>query len=134
MPSDPFDVITNQPQRRTFSILSSKMLKPLPSTLRERSRYIVLELNGEGSYSKKEMSAVLWNTTLQFLGELGASKLNLWVIDWDRKKNRGIVKVTSSSLDDMVASIALIKDVNGKRVIPQVLKVSGTLKKAREYL
>ena len=110
------------------------MLKPLPSTLREKSRYIVLEFEGEGNFSKKDVSKELWNTVLKFLGELKASELNLWIIDWDRKQGRGIIKVTHSSLDEMRASIALIKEINGIKVLPKIISVSGTLKKARSCL
>jgi len=109
------------------------MLKPLPPTLRERSRYVVLEFSGEGSFSKKDAGRELWSSVLRFLGELGASELNLWIIDWDKKNNTGIFKVRHNTLDDFRASIALIRDINGVRVIPRILSVSGTLKKARAY-
>ncbi len=127
-------MITNQPQRRTSPYQISRMPKPLPPTLRERNRYIVLEFIGDTNFSKKDITKILWNSALQFLGEIGTSKLNLWITDWDENKNRGIIKVTHKSVDDIKTSIALIKEINGVRVIPQVIGVSGTLKNARRYL
>ncbi|OYT26799.1 MAG: hypothetical protein B6U97_03055 [Candidatus Altiarchaeales archaeon ex4484_96] len=70
------------------------MSKPLPPTLREKSRYLVVEFICGVQITKKDFGRVLWKTVLQVLGENGVSRLNLWIIDWDHGLGRGIVKVT----------------------------------------
>lgn len=110
------------------------MTKPLPPTLREKSRYLVLELRADEKLSKRDVGRALWNSVLGLLGELGASKLNLWIIDWDEAKNRGVVKVTRDSVDDMRASVSLVSEVGGVGVVPRIALVSGTLNRARVYL
>ena len=109
------------------------MPKPLPPALRERNRYMVFEIISEnGSFSKRDVSKVIQNTSLQFLGELGVSKMSLWLIEWNDETKKGILKVNHKSVNEMRASIALIKEINGKKATFHVLGVSGTIKRARE--
>lgn len=108
------------------------MTKPLQPTLRERNRYIVFELRSEGKLDRKQVTKSLWNTVLRFLGELGASETSLWLIDWLPDKQKGILKVNHKSVTPVQAALALLKEVDKKPVLPRVLGVSGTIKKARE--
>ncbi|ODS39161.1 MAG: hypothetical protein A7316_06280 [Candidatus Altiarchaeales archaeon WOR_SM1_86-2] len=109
------------------------MPKPLPPTLRERNRYVVFEIISENNgFSKGDVSKVIQNASLRFLGELGVSKMSLWLIEWNGETRKGILKVNHKSVDEMRASIALIREINGKRAIFHVLGVSGTIKRARE--
>ena len=104
---------------------------PLPPTLREKNRYLVLRIISKTKFEKKAVQRVLWNSAFNFLGERGVSKISLWFVDWDEKKQRGIVKVNRQSVEDIRASIALISKIEGEKVIPQILGISGTIKGAR---
>ncbi|OYT54742.1 MAG: ribonuclease P [Candidatus Altiarchaeales archaeon ex4484_2] len=132
MPLEPLTWIQTNPSAVHYLLI--KMTKPLPPTLREKSRYLVLEFRTEKRLSRRAVSRALWNSVLGFLGELGASRLNLWLIDWDLERNKGIIKVTRESVDDVRASISLIREVEGVGVVPRIASVSGTLKKARIFL
>jgi len=112
--------------------LIDKMLKPLPPTLRERNRYLTLELLSDSNFGREELIKAIQNSCLNFLGELGTSKTSLWLLDWDERKRKGILKVNHKSVDEVRASLALIKEINKKPCILHVLGVSGTVKKARE--
>ena len=106
--------------------------KPLPPTLREKNRYLVLEVISEGKrFDKKAVQRAIWNSSFAFLGEVGVSKTSLWIIEWDEKKQKGIVKVNKQSIREIRASITLINKIEGQVVIPQVLGISGTIKAAR---
>lgn len=100
--------------------------------MRERNRYIAFELISDSALSRSDIVKAVWGSVLRFLGELGASKTSLWVMDWDEKHNRGILKVNHKSLEEVRAALALMKEVNGQRVTPHILGVSGTVKKTRE--
>lgn len=107
------------------------MLKPIPSTQRERNRYIVFEIISEGNFDRKIVVRSVWKSVLNFIGEVGASRTSLWAMDWDDERQRGIIKVNHKSVSDIRASLAVIKEIDNSPVIFHVLGVSGTLKKAR---
>jgi ribonuclease P/MRP protein subunit POP5 len=108
------------------------MPKQILPSMRERSRYIAFELISDSALSRGDVVKAVWGSVLRFLGELGASKTSLWVMDWDEKHNRGILKVNHKSLEEVRAAFTLIKEINDQRVIPHVLGVSGTVKKTRQ--
>lgn len=108
------------------------MSKPLLPTLRERNRYIAFELISDSRFKREEVVKAVWNTVLRFLGESGASKTSLWLMDWSEEKQSGILKVNHNSVDEVRAALALLKDINKVNCIPHVFGVSGTVKKTRE--
>jgi len=109
----------------------AKLLKP---TLRERNRYLVFHALSEANFDRKPLVDAIWGSLIRLHGELGAAKTSLWVMDWDEKKNKGILKVNHQSLKAIRAAVALVTEVDGKKASVNVTYVSGTLKKAREKL
>lgn len=101
-------------------------------TLRERNRYIAFELVCDSQISRGEVVKAVWNALLQFLGELGASKTSLWVMDWDEQRKRGILKVNHCSVDEVRAALTLMKELNGNPLVFRTLGVSGSVKKTKE--
>ncbi len=108
------------------------MLKPIPSTMRERNRYIAFELISGHRFCREDVTKAVWRSSLRFLGERGVSETSLWMMEWDKEKQRGILKVNNRCVDDVRAALALMKEINKIRVIPYVFGVSGTVKKTRE--
>ncbi len=107
------------------------MLKPIPSTQRERNRYLVFEIISKLKFERNSVVGVIWKSVLNFTGEIGASKTSLWAMDWDYIKQIGILKVNHRSVDDIRASAAIIKDVDNSPIIFHIIGVSGTLRSAR---
>jgi len=108
------------------------MTKPLPPTLREKNRYLAFEILSEKKFSRDDVTKAIWNSAMRFLGELGVGKTSLWLIDWEEERQHGIIKVNHKSIDEIRASLALIKEINSFPVIPRVKGISGTIKKTRE--
>ncbi len=107
-------------------------LNPLPSSKRERNRYLVYEVSCPRSEVRAEdMGRAIWKTALDFLGELGVSRSSLRIVDFDEKKQKGIIKVNHTSVEEGRAVLALVKEAGKKPVALHVLGVSGILKKAR---
>ena len=106
-------------------------MKSILPTLREKNRYVAFEVLSDSPISRGDVVKASWGGVLRFLGELGAAKTSLWVMDWDDASKTGVLKVSHSSLDDVRAALALVKEVNGSRAAFRVLGVSGTVKKAR---
>jgi ribonuclease P/MRP protein subunit POP5 len=109
----------------------AKLLKP---TLRERNRYLVFEVISSVRFDRKAVVDAVWSSLLRFHGELGASKTSLWVMDWEKEKNRGILKVNHLGVKQITSSCALVKEIDGKRAIVNILRSCGTLRAARERL
>jgi ribonuclease P/MRP protein subunit POP5 len=106
-------------------------LNPLPPSKRERNRYLVYALRSEKPVKGEDIGRAIWKTALDFLGELGVSKSSLRVVDFDEKKQKGIIKVNHNSVEEARMTLALVKEVNKHKVALNVLGVSGILKKAR---
>lgn len=107
------------------------MTKPTPPTLRERNRYIVIELTADKPLAREDVVKTLWNTILRFLGEWHAGETGFNVMDWDTEKNKGIIRVNHKSVDSIRTALILTKEVGRTPVRPQIHGVTGTLKKAR---
>jgi len=107
------------------------MVKPTPPTLRERNRYIVLELASGRELERDDVVKSVWNTILRLLGEWGSGETGFYLMDWDKKANRGIVRVNHKSAGKIRAALILVGDVNKTPVRPRIHGISGTLKKAR---
>ncbi len=107
------------------------MPKPIPPTLRQRNRYMVFKILSDSTYDRKQVVNAIWDNMLRLYGESGVSETSLWMMDWDEKKSRGIIKVNHKSVGLVRAGLTLVKEVNGKKALLQVLTISGTLKKAR---
>lgn len=100
-------------------------LKSLLPSLREKKRYIAFEVQGERKLELKDAKELIERSIKDFIGDLGSAKAGvLFLKDW--KNNRGIIKVNSKYVDEIKASLALIKDVK-----VQSLYVSGTIEKVR---
>lgn len=95
-------------------------------TQREKRRYILFELICEESFKREEIVTSIWNSCLEFLGELGASRTSLWVHDYEDKK--GIVSCNTCSVDEIITCLSLIREIENKKVTMRVKGVSGTMK------
>jgi ribonuclease P/MRP protein subunit POP5 len=95
-------------------------------TQREKKRYILFELVSEETFKREEIVTGIWNSCLEFLGELGASRTSLWVHDFEDEE--GIVSCNTRSVDEIIMCLSLVKEIETKRVTVRVKGVSGTIK------
>ena len=107
-------------------------LKPLPPTLREKSRYVLFKIYSTRTFNRKEVSKAIFDAIFQFLGEDTASELSLWFIRWYEDSNMGILKVEHNRVDKIKTTLSLIKEISGSKVLITSIGVSGTLKKLRK--
>ena len=105
-------------------------MKPLLPSLREKKRYIVFEIIGN-DVNKKKVETEIYYNSLKFLGEIGVSRANIRIIGDSWKNNKGIIRVSVKYLDELKMSLGLIKRLDNKNVIVNVIGVSGILKKAK---
>ena len=101
-------------------------------TQKENWRYIAFEIYSQNQCKQEEVTKALVNNTLRLLGEIGASYANLWVIDFDQKKQSGIVRCSRDAQTQIVADLTTITHINQQQAAMFVLGVSGTLKKLKD--
>ena len=98
----------------------------MPS-LREKKRYLAFEVESEKNLDSKEIQILIENSMKRLVGEIGIAKAGIrFMNDW--KNNRGIIKVNTNSVDELKASIALVKE---EKIIIKSLALSGSIEKVR---
>jgi ribonuclease P/MRP protein subunit POP5 len=99
-------------------------------TLREKERYIKFKVISEGPIHYSDLESAIWNSFLDFYGELGVSELSLWIIKnlWDEGEQVGVIKCNNRSVEKVLAGLGLISRLGDSRIIFKILKVSGTIK------
>lgn len=112
---------------------AQKKLKVLPPTLREKERYIAFQIISEEPISYSDLENAVWNTALEFFGDHGISETGLWLIKslYDEKKQVGVIRTNSKSVLKAIVCLSLISRLGDIRVVPKILKVSGTIKGLR---
>lgn len=109
-------------------------MKALLPSLKERKRYLAFELISKKDVRFNVVSKGVWKGILNFIGTKGAAKAGIWLLHDKFKKNKGLIRVGHKYVDDLKASLALIKTIDGEDVIIRSLGVSGVLNKAEGYL
>lgn len=99
-----------------------------------RPRYLALKILSEQSFSKWDVINSIRSAVVQLFGEYGAHQANLYLIEYDVKKNQAIVRCSHKAVEIIRAAIASITEMLDHPVAIHVLSVSGTLKALRQKL
>jgi len=92
-------------------------------------RYLVFKVEGR-RVSKREVEALLEESLKELFGDLGLAKTQLTLLDYEPERG-GIIRVDAGGLEVARAAIAAMRP---RDFVLYVIKVSGTLKKARAIL
>ena len=101
-------------------------------TMKENWRYIVFELLSKTAIKEQDVVRAITGSILKMFGEFGASKTNVWLIEYDSKTKKGIVRCSHKAVETVVASVTLITKIVESEAAFVVKGVSGTIKKAKE--
>lgn len=98
-----------------------------------KKRYVVFEIESQRKFRFRQVSQAILNQCLQLYGEVGSSRLNLWVLKdlFDEKNQKGVVVCSHLKVPEVRAALALIKKIGDKKVIFHTLGVTGTIKSAK---
>jgi len=108
-------------------------MKSLLPTLKEKKRYLVFEIISESKINDfSDVSRQILSSCSRFIGEQGMAKAGIIVMHdrWNQQTQQGIARVNNKYVDNLKASLALIKNINSEKVIVRSKGVSGILKKA----
>ncbi len=111
---------------------SKKNMKPIPSALRGKKRYILFSLNPEKRVFEGEVHHAVWNHFLEKFGSLGAARQRLVFAHFDSARATGIVRIAHTSVSEAKQALLEIKEIKGIQVKPQILRVSGTIRKLKQ--
>jgi len=108
-------------------------MKPIPSSAKERKRYILIKIESESRVEKTDVEKLVIQAGLQFLGELGMARAGIQLIEdtWNPEKQTAIIRTGHKFVDETKAALALIKQFNNKKITISALKVSGVIDKLK---
>jgi ribonuclease P/MRP protein subunit POP5 len=112
-----------------------RALKPLAPTLREKKRYVAIEVLTEGPAAFSDLSRALGEAFLGLFGEMGAAHAGIWLLPerYDAGRKQGIVRVSHAAADHLRAALTFITSVGGKPATVRSLGASGILAKAAAH-
>lgn len=103
-------------------------LKVLPSSLRDKKRYVAFKINCDEEVSREALITAISREGLNFLGENLFGDLNLWVMDYNEAKQEGFLVCRRDKLGEVKACLSLISEIDNRRASIRILGVSGTIK------
>lgn len=109
----------------------------LSPNLREKRRYVAFKINCNKPLQEMDVNNAIWNSALNFLGDLGAAKASLFVLKgiYTPENKIGMVRCSHTAVEHVRTALALVTRVGEEPVIIEVLGISGTIKAAkRKYL
>lgn len=109
-------------------------IKAILPSLREKKRYLAFEIISKQKVSASGASEAIWNEMLALNGKLGAAKAGIQFPKFNEKNQRGIIRVNHKWTDNLKSALALIKEIENKRVIMQSLKTSGAINKVERLI
>ncbi|MEM0475411.1 MAG: Rpp14/Pop5 family protein [Candidatus Norongarragalinales archaeon] len=95
--------------------------------VREKSRYLLFRLESPQPISVKDARYLLYSAAIEFLGEAGAARSRLRLVEFDDASQRGIAKCALSGLEESIAALALKRFWQGRDVAIRVEKISGVI-------
>ena len=114
----------------------TKLRRLMPS-LREKKRYLVFKIISEAKIRDIfTLSNEINSAFVELFGNLGSSKAGLIFINnkFNEEKQSGIVRVNNKYVDNLKASLTMIKTINNQDIMLKSIGMSGILKKAEQYI
>lgn len=109
-----------------------KRLKTLIPTLRERKRYLLVKILCEENLEYDEIERDFWTKILETFGKLSFLLSFKILKDTFNKENKTlIIKCNHLSKYFVYFAIGNICEINGKKCLIKLLKVSGSVKKLK---
>ncbi|MFP4118195.1 MAG: Rpp14/Pop5 family protein [Candidatus Woesearchaeota archaeon] len=110
--------------------------KPLLPSLREKKRYLVYEVLSDQDFDAVELSGSIKDNYSDLYGVKGVSEAGLLFPKggFDKKRNRGIIRVADGFLDELRSSFVFISGINGKNAIVRSVIATGMMKRAKEIM
>jgi len=105
-------------------------MRPLPPTLRENRRYILVRMDVCEGLTQKEIYKAIVESVTDLFGDVGAARVHPAVI-WSDDKY-AIIRCSRGFETNLIAAIACITQISGKMITISTLRISGTIHGVRK--
>jgi ribonuclease P/MRP protein subunit POP5 len=112
-------------------LIGDQMVIP---TLRQRKRYIRFRILSESKFPKERVENAIYRSLLDLFGEYGLSLANPRLVEFDEREQRGVLKCAREEVQKIIASLALVSEIDEVRAAVHTEGISGTLKKLKSKL
>jgi len=99
-----------------------------------RKRYVVFAVLSEKKHSKNNVEKAIRSTFREYFGELLLIKCDPQLIYFDLERQRGVIRCTHLCKMQVLATLALIREIEHEKCLIVPIRVTGTIKKARKIL
>ncbi len=118
----------------TIRVLHRGEREVLEKLSKLRRRYIVFTIISSESISRQEFEKALREKLSSLYGVIGLVKSDPQLVYYEPSLKRGVIRTSHLMKDYVVATLSLIKNVNGKKVLVVPVKTTGTIKRAKKIL
>ncbi|MGC9071762.1 MAG: Rpp14/Pop5 family protein [Acidilobus sp.] len=101
---------------------------------RPRKRYLVFEAIASSEVKEDDVRAAVEEAFRRLFGEMGLAEAGLRLILYDPVRRRGIIRVRSGSLHQLLAALGVVRRISGADAMIVPLRTAGTIRKARKYV
>ncbi len=115
--------------------MAKKRLKPVLSSLKEKKRYLIFEIISKSKIKQAlKLPEEFLKSVKSFVGDLGAGAMGYRFLseNYVLSSQRGMIRVNHNYVNELKASLALIKELEHQPVIVRSVGVSGVIKKAKQ--
>ena len=100
-----------------------------------------MDVKSEVEISKNDFTSIIWDGCVRFQGENNTSNFNLWTIKLIESEDisflneyKAILRCQRDFEDEVRSSLALIHNVNRKRISITCIGISGTIKGCGKFI
>ena len=115
--------------------MAEAKIKSLLPSLRERKRYLAYEVvSGIKFNDALHVNKAIVEAAKEFLGNLGMARAGIITMSdqWNADAQRGLIRVNNKQVDELKASLAFVRSIDGNDAVVRSVGASGILKKSRQ--
>ncbi|MEM1532920.1 MAG: Rpp14/Pop5 family protein [Desulfurococcaceae archaeon] len=99
-----------------------------------RKRYIVFRVISDGKVLRSQVEEAIRAAVKELYGVTIVSIADPQLIAYDDELMKGIIRTNNLAKDYVIASMSIVREASGRRIIVKPIKTTGLLRKARKYM
>lgn len=118
----------------TRGVLSNAAAVRGTTKARKRRRYVVFEVEAVGELDEKQVEESIEEAFRKLFGDARYVSSGLKLIIYDAKLRRGVIRIYKDHMNELLASMASVRNIAGAQVMLIPLATSGSVRKAARRL